>query len=195
VQRGRRTRLRHRSEHINRVPQRRSGARNGGPGCSGAALPRSGRAALIGVLGGKVAQDLRDDPALGNERDDAHRRATPGAEERIDLVDAAEKFGPPSAEGSQIGVSRRIGNGWPRRVDLPGAGQRSRPRARPRAGARGSRVAATCGGRGAPCRRGRRAATPGRTSIGGARGLARRLGIKVTRQFLEAGIGLVVRRR
>jgi hypothetical protein len=57
--------------------------------------------------------DLRDDAPLGDDRDDPHGRAA-RAEQRVDLVDAADQLGPALPEQLALG---RIGLGANRRTD------------------------------------------------------------------------------
>jgi hypothetical protein len=56
----------------------------------------------------RTGEDLVNHPEVGDERDDAHRPATSGTDQWIDLVDAAEKLGPPATKGTHVGVARGL---------------------------------------------------------------------------------------
>jgi hypothetical protein len=64
-----------------------------------------------------VVEDPLDDVRLCDEPDDPHGAGAPGADEGIDLVDAAQEIGPALARGRGGGSGRNLGG-----VDLDASG-------------------------------------------------------------------------
>ena len=48
----------------------------------------------------EVSQDFSNDGGLGDEGEDLHGSAAPGTGQRVDLVDAEDKLGPPLTQSA-----------------------------------------------------------------------------------------------
>jgi hypothetical protein len=69
---------------------------------------RAGRAARVDALDREMPEDLPDHPGFRDERDDAHRPAATGADQRVDLVDPADQLRPASTQGAPVGIGRLV---------------------------------------------------------------------------------------
>jgi hypothetical protein len=93
---------------------------------------RAGRATRIDPLVRDVLEDPLDHPRLGDERDDPHLPAATGADEWVDLVDAADELRPAAAGRPPLEAGPLVLGGWRRQRSPTADGHGRLPRpARP----------------------------------------------------------------